>query len=429
MKILFIHQGFPGQYLQLANHLSCDSKNTVFALGMRERSGLISKRVYYIKYGANRQNGAGTHPLALEYETKIIRAEACAHAANKLKAKGLTPDIICGHPGWGELLFIPEIWPATPILMYQEFYYRPRGSDLDFDPEFSSINDWQDSAKTYTKNAHLLLSLESAAWNVSPTVFQKNCFPHRYHQQISVIHDGVNPAAAPWEGEGSPLLKLRDGTTVSKGEKLITFANRNIEPYRGSHSFMRSIPEILKRIPDARIVIAGNERGVSYGYKDPVREWKDIFLAEIEGQYDKSRVHFSGPLAYGDFIKLLQVSMVHVYLTYPFVLSWSLLEAMSTGCAVIGSDCEPVREFLKHESNGLVVDFFSSTEIVESIELLIRNRDYASTLGHKARRDITKEFSLSKCLKKHSDLIHTIATGNSPNPGSDEEQTDRESIK
>ena len=215
-----------------------------------------------------------------------------------------------------------------PLLAYQEFFYQPRGLDTDFDPELQEKTDWRDCAKVRMKNAYLNLTLQAAAWNVSPTAFQRSTFPFAYQQRMSKIHDGIDVALAAPQLSPVPLT-LADGTRLRKGEPIVTFVNRSLEPYRGCHTFLRAIPALQRLVPDARIVIVGSTKGVSYGSACPQGEWRERFLAEIEGQYDPSRVHFTGKLPYEHFLPLLRLSACHVYLTYPFVLSWSLLEAMS----------------------------------------------------------------------------------------------------
>ena len=209
------------------------------------------------------------------------------------------------------------------------------------------------------KNAYLHLTLDSSYWNVTPTDFQRSTFPSRFQSSISAIHDGIDVRRASPSDKISSLL-LPDQTKLTKGERIVTFVNRSLEPYRGCHTFIRSIPHILRLVPDARIVIVGSRSGVSYGAPCTDGEWSDLFLSEIAGTYDESRVHFVGTLPYNLFIPLLQLSACHVYLTYPFVLSWSLLEAMSCGCPVVGSSTAPVQEVIKDGTNGLLVDFFFS---------------------------------------------------------------------
>jgi len=371
----------------------------------------LPKGVQYVIYGATRGNGQDVHPLALETETKVIRAEACAAAAEKLKQQGFYPDIICGHPGWGEVLFLNYIWPNTPILLYQEFFYQIYGFDYDFDPEFQTDLPWQSCAKAHMKNANTLLNLESATWNITPTLFQRSSFPERFHQRISVIHDGIDPNAAPAKSNSGISITLKDGHVLQQGDTIVTFVNRTIEPYRGCHSFIRSIPHLQERNPSARVVIVGDEKGVSYGSACPKGEWKEVFLKEIDGHYDPERVHFAGRLNYSDFLNLFKISQAHVYLTYPFVLSWSLLEAMSTACAIVGSATGPVKEVIQHGHNGLLVDFFSPADIAEAVDQLLRDRKLAKELGQQARKDALNKYSLQHCLPRQLELINLVANG------------------
>ena len=334
MRLLFVHQNFPGQYLHIIQRLARIGGHELVALGINplDRDRPLPSDLQHFRYRPERGNTPGIHPLILETETKMLRGEACAKAADQLKAKGFTPDLICAHPGWGEALFLRTVWPNTPMLCYQEFFYNAVGFDSGFDPEFDADRAWQRQARLLMKNAYLYLTLEQATWNISPTHFQASSFPEPWRQKISVIHDGIDLSLAKPHPSPAPLT-LPDGTELRAGDPTITFVNRRLEPYRGCHTFIRAIPEMQRRCPDARLVVVGDLTGVSYGAKCPDGEWKDRFLAEIEGQYDPSRVHFTGTLPSATFLPLLQLSACHVYLTYPFVMSWSLLEAMGCGCA------------------------------------------------------------------------------------------------
>lgn len=410
MNILFIHQNFPGQYRHVLKALAVSANRKIVALGIEALQEPIPAGVQAIRYGIHRRNAGDIHPWALETETKVIRGEACAGAAHQLSLAGFSPHLICAHPGWGESLFLREIWPDAPILHYQEFFYQSRGFDLDFDPATQGEASWQKAARSTMKNASLLVAIENGNWNVCPTAFQRSTFPAHWQESISVIHDGIDTNAAKPNPSVQPL-KLPDGTKLRRGEPIITFVNRSIEPYRGCHTFIRAIPELQRRCPKARIVIVGRESGVSYGAVCPDGEWKDLFLREIEGQYDPSRVHFTGLLPYGPFLHLLQLSQAHVYLTYPFVLSWSLLEAMSTQCAIVGSATAPVQEVIQHGHNGLLVDFFDHQALAESVAELLQKRDLAETLGRNARATILKDYSLEQCVPRHLALMELVASG------------------
>jgi glycosyltransferase involved in cell wall biosynthesis len=307
-------------------------------------------------------------------------------------------------------MFLRTVWPDTPLLCYQEFFYRENGFDANFDPEFmDERRDWDYSARIIMKNAYLQVTLEQAAWNISPTHFQASSYPEHWRRKISVIHDGVdlqqarpNPAPAP--------LKLPDGTILEKGQPIVTFVNRCLEPYRGCHTFIRAIPELQRLHPQAKLVIVGKTKGVSYGSACPDGEWKDCFLAEIEGQYDPKRVHFTGTLRYEKFIPLLQLSACHVYLTYPFVLSWSLLEAMACGCAVVGSDTAPVREVIRHGQNGLLVDFFSPTDLAAAVVELLNDPARAAVFGVAARETVERSYELDACVTRQLALMDLVAS-------------------
>ena len=346
----------------------------------------------------------------METETKVIRGEACAIAALKLKEQGFKPHIICAHPGWGEALFLKDVWPDVPILSYQEFFYQAVGFDYGFDVELQEEISLKDLAKVRMKNAYNHLMLEASSWNVTPTNFQRSTYPKEWQNKISAIHDGINTSIASPSSNTKPFF-LPNQTKLTKGDPIITFVNRSIEPYRGCHSFIRSIPTIHDQCPEAQIIIVGKTTGVSYGKPCKQGEYKDQFMKEIDGNYRESNVHFVGQLDYSEFLNLLRLSSVHVYLTYPFVLSWSLLEAMSSECSVVGSDTAPVQEVITHEHNGLLVNFFDPVAIGGAVCKLLKDRSLAKQLGKQARKTILKDYSLENCLPRQLALIDLVATG------------------
>lgn len=410
MNILFVHQSFPGQYIHIVRALAATRSHRLVALGLGELRAPLPVGVHYRRYGLSRGNTPGVHPLAIETEAKVIRAEACAAAAQQLALEGFQPDLICAHPGWGEALFLPDVWPGVPLLFYQEFYYHPRGLDTDFDSELQGTPDWSSCAKVRMKNAYLQLTLEASCWNLSPTAFQCSTFPSHWQARFSTIHDGIDTRAAVPSSDVPPLT-LGDGTVLNSGDSIVTFVNRSLEPYRGCHTFIRAIPEIQRLVPEARIVVVGNTTGVSYGAPCEHGEWRDRFLAEIEGCYDPSRVHFTGTIAYQYFLPLLQLSAAHVYLTYPFVLSWSLLEAMACGCPVVGSATAPVQEVIRDGHNGLLVDFFSPLDLAAAVAELLGNRQRSIQLGEAARATVLRNYSLDACLPRQLSLLELVASG------------------
>jgi glycosyltransferase involved in cell wall biosynthesis len=363
-SILFIHQNFPGQFRHIAPALA-NHGHQVHALAI---TGQATPGVSLHSYRPSKGSSTSIHPLASEFETKVIRAEACGQAMLQLKANGVMPDLVIAHPGWGEALFVKDVWKQTSLLSFLEFYYATSGTDVGFDPEFSKQGFFED-ARLRVKNANNLLSLEISDFGLSPTNWQKQSHPQWTQDRIQVIFDGVDCDILKPNPSVRLNLKRETGESFSLTSKdeIITFVNRNLEPYRGYHSFMRALPKILAARPNARVLIVGGD-GVSYGAKAPEgKTWKQIFLDEVKSRIDLERVHFLGNVPYPIFTQLLQLSSCHVYLTYPFVLSWSCIEALSTGCLVIGSDTGPVREVIEHGVNGLLVDFFNYEAIADAV--------------------------------------------------------------
>ncbi|NCW82548.1 MAG: glycosyltransferase [Betaproteobacteria bacterium] len=408
-RILFIHQNFPGQFRHLAPAL-VNKGHQVHALAI---TGQAVPGVTLHHYRPTRGSSANIHPLASEFETKVIRAEACGQAMIQLRASGLVPDLVVAHPGWGEALFVKDVWKTTKLLSFLEFYYAAAGTDVGFDPEFAKEGFFED-ARLRVKNANNLLALESTDYGLSPTNWQKLSHPHWAHDRIHVIFDGVDCEILKPNPAAQLTLRRETGESFSLTAKdeLITFVNRNLEPYRGYHVFMRALPKILAARPRARALIVGGD-GVSYGAKAPEgKTWKQIFLDEVKSSLDMQRVHFLGNLPYPVFTQLLQVSSCHVYLTYPFVLSWSCIEALSTGCLVVGSDTGPVREVIENEVNGLLVDFFDHESIANAVTLALSDPGSFRGIRKRARETAKENYDLrSVCLPKQLAIIDSILAG------------------
>ena len=407
MKILFIHQNFPGQFKFLAPALISQG-HQVLAMSMQAGPSEW-QGVRIVRYAAQRGTTPGIHPWVTDIETKTIRGEACYRKAREMKQEGFTPDIIIAHPGWGESLFIKDVWPNARLGIYCEFFYHAHGADVGFDPEFPTSED--DFARIRLKNINNLLHIPVADAGISPTHWQASTFPEPLRSRISIIHDGIDTQVlAPNEAVS---LTLNNSVTLTRKDEIITFVNRNLEPYRGYHIFMRALPEILRQRPNARVLIVGGD-GVSYGAAHQAgRKWKDVFIEEVRPKISESdwqRVHFLGNLAYELFIPLLQLSSVHVYLTYPFVLSWSLLEAMSIGCAIVASDTAPLREAILHDQTGRLVDFFDSAALAESICTLLADTPARARLGQAAREFARQPYDLaSVCQPQQLAWIETLA--------------------
>ncbi|WP_010312813.1 glycosyltransferase [Synechococcus sp. CB0205] len=410
-RLLFIHQNFPGQFKHLApalQRLGYDVRalyhHSASSAPFRTISGIPVE-----SWSPQRGTTLQAHPWAHDYETKLIRAHCVAEQAERLRNQGWTPDLIIGHPGWGELLFLKQIWPDVPQLHFLEFFYRAQGLDVGFDPEFSALSKWQEQARVHSKSAAALMGLEEMAAGLSPTHFQAQTYPQWCQQRIRVIHDGIDTALLSPDPQASLSLSGIRRITLTHDQPVLTFVNRNLEPYRGYHRLMRSLPEIQRLCPNLITVIVGGD-GVSYGAAAPEgKTWKSIFLDEVATELDLDRLFFVGNTSYDVYRRLLQVSSCHVYYTYPFVLGWSCLEALSTGCVVVGSDTEPVREVIEHENNGLLVDFFDQDRLTSSVVSVIQSPERFASMRHRARASVVSGYDLkTHCLPAQIELVKSL---------------------
>jgi glycosyltransferase involved in cell wall biosynthesis len=348
---------------------------------------------------------SGIHPFVHEFGSSVENGLTVARICEELKRAGFTPDLIAGHNGWGELLYVKDSFPSVPLLGYFEFYYRPYDSDLDFDQEFQASQ--SDRMRIRTRNAVNLLGLESADWGQTPTEFQRSLYPEKYRREISVIHEGIDTeTVCP---DPSTRLWLSGGLSLSRNDLLITYSARNLEPYRGFHIVMRTLPELLARHPTARVLIVGGN-DVSYGRRPPeAKTWREHMLAELDGKLDLNRVHFLGRLNYPQYLAMLRISSAHIYLTYPFVLSWSLLEAMAAGCAIVASRTAPVEEVIRDGENGYLVDFFDRAALADRVSDMLVNREKQEPLRAAARQTVVERFDLaSKCLPAYLALLRRL---------------------
>jgi glycosyltransferase involved in cell wall biosynthesis len=408
MNILFIHQNFPGQFKFLAPAL-VKQGHSVHAMSMQKTGATLWQGVQLVHYTAMRGSTPNVHPWVSDFESKTIRAEACFKAALQMKQSGFMPDVIVAHHGWGESLFLKEVWPDAKLGIYCEFFYHPHGADVGFDPEFPPTDEG-DVCRLRLKNLNNLLHFEVADAGISPTHWQASTFPEPFKSKISVIHDGIDTQAVAPNAEVSLTLKRASGEdlVLTREDEVVTFVNRNLEPYRGYHTFMRALPQLLKERPKARVLLVGSD-DVSYGSRPDAAKygaakWRDIFASEVRGQIsdaDWQRVHFLGHVPYVNFIPLLQLSTVHVYLTYPFVLSWSLLEAMSAGCAIVASDTQPLREAIAHNETGKLVNFFDPSALSQTVFDLLDRPEERKRLGANARAFARANYDLQNvCLPK-----------------------------
>lgn len=407
MRLLFVHQNFPGQYRHLAAAFAAAKDVQVVAIGDHANvAGVPAPAgIERLTYSPARAPTKGVHPYLRHVEAAVLRGQALARKAIELRQRGFVPDLICVHAAWGEGLYLRDIFPASRILGYFEFYYRATGADMGFDPEFPTTLD--DQLRIRTWNMTHQSTYFAVDWGLAPTRWQASTFPAEMQQRLSVIHDGVDTRRLVPDRQAR--FALADGRTLGADDEVVTFVSRGLEPYRGFHVFMRALPELMRRRPAAQFVVVGADTP-SYGRRpSDAPNWRVKLLAEVGDRIDASRLHFTGKLAYDAFVALLRISRAHVYLTYPFVLSWSMLEAMAVGAPIAASATAPVTEVVEHEANGLLFDFFERDALVATVCRLLEDADLRAALTAAARRHVVERYDLaSVCLPAQARLLQEL---------------------
>jgi glycosyltransferase involved in cell wall biosynthesis len=410
LKFLFVHQNFPGQFLHIARHLAAGQHEVVF---ITEPNGNEIPGVRKVPYARPSLDNTETHIAARELDNGVRRAEAVFRTATSLKQLGFAPDIIIGHHGWGEMLNLPDVWPGVPMLGYMEFFYRHDDADVGFDPEFPSSP--SDHPRIRAKNAinHIALNLGSA--RQTPTQWQLSTYPGWAQPGIDLLWEGVDlHTCRPDPAAHSKTIDI-GGMTIHPSDKLITYVSRDLEPYRGFHTMMRALPDLMRARKDVKVVMVGGD-GISYGCAPRQGgTWREVMLAEIGNGIDTGRIVFPGRVSYAAYLQALQRSDAHVYLTYPFVASWSLREALAIGCPVVGADTQPVREFVTHGENGLLTPCLEPKTLANTIIGLLENAPLSQTLRANAQTYAERRLAMPDYLHAYCNLIGRL-TGENPMP-------------
>jgi glycosyltransferase involved in cell wall biosynthesis len=382
----------------MATALAGDPKNEVVFLTKAKEGSL--KGVQKLLYSPKREASAQTHHYLRGAETSILHGQAAFEVCAAARKAGFVPDLILGHAGWGPTLFLKDVFPRTPMALNFEWFYRSHGSDCDFDPS-EPVNP-DDEARIRMKNATLLSDLAACDGGLCPTRYQFDQFPPHLRSNFLISHEGIDTNFfKPDPAAKIVLPKLN--LDLSGAKEIVTYATRGMEPYRGFPQFMEAAHLLLKQRPNAHVVVAGDDR-VAYGKAAPGgKTYKQLMLEKYP--FDAARFHFVGSLPYGEYVKLLQATSVHVYLTRPFVLSWSMLEAMSCGALVVASNTAPVQEVITDGVNGLMVDFFKPEEIAETIGRALDEPRRFEHLRRNARQTVLAKYELGTCLRQRMDWM------------------------
>ena len=402
MRILFVHRTFPAQFRCLVAALGRDSAHQVCFLTTTEEGDIpgVRKLLYYVK----NKTASAVHAYVSHTENALHYGRAAYEAAWKLKQEGWIPDVILGHSGWGPLLFLQELFPKTPVIGYFEWFYRAHGSTHDFEP--GSLVSADVEAEVRTKNVPILQELMHCQAGISPTQWQKDQFPKEFAEKIKVLHDGVD-AVFFQPQEGVKLVLPRRELDLSGAEEIVTYTTRAMEPMRGFPQFMEAVAEIQRRRPKCHIVVAGSDRAEYGKAREDGRTYKQWALDTFS--YDHSRLHFTGPLFLDEYRTVLQASSAHIYLTYPYVLSWSFVEALACGCMMISSRTAPVEEVLVDGENGLLVDFFAPMQIADRVDQVFADPEAARRMREQARQTVLERYAFQTLYPQHLAFLQEVA--------------------
>ena len=404
MKILFAHRVYPGQFSNLVKFLAQDSRHMIgFLAHQLHEQPLANVRV--APYKPKRSAHETTHPCLMSSENAVLFGQAAYLAAEQLKLEGFEPDVVFGHSGWGPTLYLQDLFPKATFLGYFEWFYRAHGSSHGFHPNIPLTAEFEQQIRT--KNVPILLDLSVANAGVSPTHWQRQQFPAEYRPKIEVIHDGVDTQYF------SPLMHdlylPRLGLDLRGKKQIVTYVATGMEPMRGFPEFMKIVSWLQRRFPQCEVVIVGEDRTE---YSNPLASGKTYRQLMLElYPYDLSRLHFTGRLSLEEYRQVLQASTVHVYLTFPFILSWSALEAMSCGCLVVGSATPPVQEVIQNEANGLLADFFDIRGLAERVAAVLDNPARFAPLRANARETVLKQYDSRLMLQRQWQFVRQQVEG------------------
>jgi glycosyltransferase involved in cell wall biosynthesis len=405
-NILIVHQNFPGQFPHIADAL-LKRGDKVAAIG--GKTARACPGVDFRRWSTTRGTTQGIFDPATRAEADMIRGVAAANVAMQLKRDGFTPDVIIGHPGWGETIFLKEIWPNARLILFGEMLYRSHGGDLNFDREFGQEN-MASNMRVHAKNASQVLAFAYADRIVCPTPFQASSFPDSLQHAIRIVHEGVDIGHAQRRPDAK--FKLPNGKLLDRSTPVVTFVNRTFEPLRGFHIFMRALPAFLNACPEAEVVLIGNSAVSGYGAHSPNgKDWVSWILDELGERLDRSRVHFVGKVPHSALIDAFSISRAHVYYTYPFVLSWSLVEAMAAECTIIASDTGPVRDAITDGVEGVLLPFFDVAALSDTMVRAIRDPEAFARMGAAARKRALEGYDEQRGTAAWLALVDEMARG------------------
>mgnify|MGYP006270002755 CR=1 FL=1 len=393
LELLLVHQNFPGQFRELAPAWLA-AGHRVSAIGTRPAVELEANGWSGLRYHPYQCPNGADHAAAIQHHASALRDD-----------ERLNPDLVIAHSGWGEAEPLKQIWPEASLIVYPELWGSERALGAGFDPQVNQLSE-EDCQAIAAQNARTARALQGADAAVVPTRFQRDTFPANLRSRLALIHEGINTARLMPDPQAS--LTLANGQTFNRSQRLITYVSRRFERLRGLHTFLAALPPLLAADPDLQVVMVGGS-GSGYGLEaDHPQTQLEQALAQLPAALLHNRLHLLGALPYADLCKLLQISSAHVYLTYPYTLSWSLLEAMACGAPVVSNHSGPAAEVIASGRNGLLIDFNQPRELSRALRRLLADPVYARTLGANARRTVQHHYSLPLALARYNQLFKTL---------------------
>ncbi|HEY8610970.1 MAG TPA: glycosyltransferase family 4 protein [Roseomonas sp.] len=406
--MLLVHPNFPGQFAHLLPALAARPGTQVVGIGARQFA--VPEGVTLRVYDPPPPPAEGVLRRARASDAAIARGERVASHALELRRGGFVPDVVFSHIGWGDTLFLKDVFPEAGLLLYAEFFYSATGADVGYEPGKPSTI--QDAVRVRAMNMPLLSAVHSSDWGMAPTAWQRARFPAWYQDRISVVHEGVDTEIC--RPDPAARFDLPDGTVLRPGDEVVTYVARGLEPYRGFPTFMRALPELLAARPAAQVVIVGGDEARYGTSPEGAATWREAMLREV-GPLDPARVHFLGRIPHPALHALFRVSAVHVYLTVPFVLSWSVLEAMACGALVLGSATPPVQEVIEDGRNGLLTDLFDHAALARRMAGVLADPVRHAPMRAAGRRTVQERYDLQQvCLPRQLAVLDSLAARRRP---------------
>lgn len=409
MRILFVHHYFPGQFQRIAQHYVSEGHDVVaFHRGLQDgRATRPVPGVRAIVYGEEAVSDRPEDHVLHDVDQFVREAASVGFRAVELKDEGWLPDLVYDHSGWGTGAFLHDVFPDAKHIRYCEWFFNNTAESGEF---LTGERPFEARFMNSLLNLPTMMDLTRADLMIAPTEWQRRQFPDAIRRQIRIAPDGVDTDL--FRPDRDARFTTPEGKSFVAGDRVVTYVARGADPFRGFQPFIEALGIAQAEDPDLHALILGDRKvyyGAGVGRED---HFNDVMR---RAAIDPRRTHFTGVVAYEQYRQALQVSAAHIYLTVPFVLSWSAIEALATGCAFIGSDTAPVREFVEHGREGLLVGFDDPRAIATAISHMVAAGPEIDAMRKAARRRVLRNWSAGSAIRRHLKLVAGV-------PGNDQDR-------